>query len=319
MARPTEEVRKDIANTRDELGSTLEEIGDRVAPDKVKERVKDNVSEKVDDVKGRLSPTRVARRGTESVRQGLRTARLKVMGDGDEGDEDYLVTPSALDNHSRRTSSGNGTSAARGKARQLSERAGDAAGTTADQARSAPQAIKRGAQGNPLLAGMVAFGGGFLLASRLRPTDAERQLAEKAMSRLEPVKQQAMETGRSMAEDLKGVAQESMGQVRRRATEAAETVKEDAVSSAGEVKGEARSSAQQVKGEAKGSARQVKEEAAGAAGQVQRRTSAASRRVKGEAEDAKASVTAKPARSRRTPRPAGTTGPVRRRVSASPR
>lgn len=296
MARRTEDVKRDIEQTRDELGNTLEAIGDRVAPKKVVGRVKTNVSEKVDDVKYRVNPMRI-------VRDGIRSARGAIVGNGgaDDASDDGFELPSA------RARSGNG----RGPAKQLASRAGDtassaasragnaagslatragdAAGSVSDQARSAPRSLRQRTQENPFVAGLVVFGGGFLLASRIPPTERERQLSGQAKERLEPVKQQALEAGRGVAEELKGVAQESIGEVRQRATGAATQVKDEAMLLA-----------EKVKEDARGSAEQVKEEASAATDDVQGEARAATRRVKSKAEDA-AAVTTGQARARRKP------------------
>jgi hypothetical protein len=59
---------------RDDLGETLEAIGDRVAPQKVMARAKADLADKVDGVKERVSPLRLAGRGAGALRRGVRTA-----------------------------------------------------------------------------------------------------------------------------------------------------------------------------------------------------------------------------------------------------
>ncbi|MGH9152777.1 MAG: DUF3618 domain-containing protein, partial [Acidimicrobiales bacterium] len=290
MAERTDRVRRDIEQKRVELETTLEAIGDRVAPKRAVRRAKWKAEDKVDDVRDRVSPARLARRGTDAVLHRLHDVRLSVMGSDDEGDDDVTYGNGSA----RRRIGGSGrgleeaTPEGRGRASELTRRAGDAAGTVADQARSGPEVMARSAKGNPLAAGMVVFGGAFLIASRLRPTERERSLASRAKERLEPVEHQALETGRTMADEIKGVAQERPGEVRRRATEAAEAVKETATSSAEQVQQEAASSAGQLKDKAASSAGQVKEEAAGAGKRVKRTSRAASQRVKGQAQGAAA-------------------------------
>jgi hypothetical protein len=61
VATDPNEVRRDIEQARNELGQTLEAIGDRVAPKKVVARAKDSVSETVDDVREKVSPSRLLR------------------------------------------------------------------------------------------------------------------------------------------------------------------------------------------------------------------------------------------------------------------
>ena len=239
MARRTEEVRRDIEQTRDELETTLEAIGDKVAPKKAVRRVKWKAQDKVEDVKDRVSPARLARRGTDNVLHRLHDVRLSIMGSDDEGDDEVVQS-----NGSTRTRIGNrtraledGASDARERASDATGRAGEAASSVVEKAKMAPETVARSAKGNPLVAGLLVFGGGYLVASRLRPTDRERTLAERAKVRLEPVKQQALEAGRNMADEIKSVAEGGIGtaavravrsEVRQRAADAAETVKEKA-------------------------------------------------------------------------------------------
>lgn len=239
MASRTEEVQRDIEQTRVELGNTLEAIGDKVAPKKAVRRAKWKAQDKVEDVKDRVSPARLARRGTDNVLHRLHDVRLSIMGSDDEGDDEVTQR-----NGSTRTRIGDrtraleeGASDARERASDATARAGEAASTVVEKAKMAPETVARSAKGNPLVAGLLVFGGGYLVASRLRPTDRERTLAERAKERLEPVKQQALEAGRNMADEIKTVAEGGIGtaavravrsEVRQRAADAAETVKEKA-------------------------------------------------------------------------------------------
>lgn len=308
MARSTDEVRRDIEQTRDELGNTLEAIGDKVAPKKAVRRAKWKAQDKVEDVKDRVSPARLARRGTDNVLHRLHDVRLSIMGSDDEGDEE--VTQS---NGSTRTRTGNrtralqeSTSDARERASDATGRAGEAASTVVEKAKMAPETVARTAKGNPLVAGLVVFGGGYLVASRLRPTDRERTLAERAKERLEPVKQQALEAGRNMADEIKSVAEGGIGaatvravrsEVRQRAADAAETVKEKAT----EVVDKATSSDDET------------DDKPSAAGRGAKRTSrAASTKAKGAA---KATGTTTRRRTAATG-PAGTAATPRRRTTA---
>lgn len=297
MSRRPEDVRRDIEQTRDELGETLEAIGDRVAPKKVVGRVKGNVAEKVEGVRDRVSPARIARRSTDGIRDSVRNAKEAVMGSSESnGSRGRSVGTSS------RRSLGTG-GAARGRAvPPATTDAGEQGGTE-----------QGGGERNPFVIGAVAFGGGLLLGAALKPTDSERKVALRARTRLEPMKQQALETGRSVAEDLKGVAQGGFDEVKQRALEAANQVKEEARSSAGEVKEEARSSGEEIKDEAKASTRQVKGQAAGATRQVKRRAQSAAGQASGDGEGTGTSRT-----RQRRPRATGSaSSTTRRRTSAS--
>jgi uncharacterized protein YjbJ (UPF0337 family) len=99
--------------------------------------------------------------------------------------------------------------------------------------------IQQQTQGNPLAAGLVAFGAGMLLATLFPPTEAEQRAASAVQDRVEPLKDQALEVGREVKDHLQESARESAQQVKETATEATQEVKQQAKSSAEKVKGQA--------------------------------------------------------------------------------
>jgi Protein of unknown function (DUF3618) len=54
VGQDTDELRRDIARTRDELGGTLDAIGDRVSPSRIMERRKNRVRHSVESVRNRV-------------------------------------------------------------------------------------------------------------------------------------------------------------------------------------------------------------------------------------------------------------------------
>jgi hypothetical protein len=96
--------------------------------------------------------------------------------------------------------------------------------------------IQQQTRGNPLAAGLVAFGAGLLLATAFPPTEAEQRAAGALQERVEPLKDQALEAGREMKDHLQESARESAQQVKETATDATQEVKQQAQSSADNVK-----------------------------------------------------------------------------------
>ena len=143
MGQSAEELRYEIADTRAELGQTLDAIGDRVSPGRMIERRKNRFV------------------------VGMRSAKDRIMGTA--SDAGHAVTD---------------------RVQGVGEGIADTAGSAVDTVRSAPEAARQQAQGNPMMAGAVAFGVGFLVAAAFPPSRAEEQLAEQAMDKAEPVKQQ---------------------------------------------------------------------------------------------------------------------------------
>ena len=115
MGQSAEELRYEIADTRAELGQTLDAIGDRVSPGRMIERRKNRFV------------------------VGMRSAKDRIMGTAT--DAGHAVTEGA---------------------QGVGEGIADTAGSAVDTVRSAPQAARQQAQGNPVMAGAVAFGLGFL-------------------------------------------------------------------------------------------------------------------------------------------------------------
>jgi uncharacterized protein YjbJ (UPF0337 family) len=191
------------------------------------ERIRDDLDQTLDALGERVSPRRIAQRRKDAARTRLTRVRTAVMG----------------------SAQGTGSSAA-GQARQAKEGVQQTAGQAVEKVREAPEMIQQQTQGNPLAAGLVAFGAGMLLATLFPPTEAEQRAASAIQERAEPLKDQALEAGREMKDHLQQSAQESAEQVKETAKGAAEEVKQQAQSSAEGVKDQAKSSAESVKEQA---------------------------------------------------------------------
>ncbi len=289
MSRNPEDVRREIDRARNDLGVTLEAIGDRVSPKLVKERAMDKVNERLDAVNDRVNPARIVRRRRARMRASLRNVRESVMGPVDGVD----VSRAA--------------GSVRGGAQRASRRVGEAAGSLASGASSAPDVVRSRAQGNPLLAGLVAFGGGLIAASALPPTDSERQAAERILEELEPLKEQAVGVGKSVAGELQQSAQSRAERVKQRAASGAERVRSDAQQSGQEVKGRGQGAAKKVQKRAQGAAKKVQKRAQGSTKRVQKRAQGSTKRVQKRAAGQPARAQGAPrrqTRGRRTTTPA---------------
>jgi hypothetical protein len=86
-----------------------------------------------------------------------------------------------------------------------------------DTVKEAPQAVTRSAAGNPLAAGLIAFGTGLLVATLIPESDAERA----ASQRIGEHSGQLKEMGRDLASDVQDTAREAAGHVTEAAKEAA--------------------------------------------------------------------------------------------------
>jgi hypothetical protein len=112
----------------------------------------------------------------------------------------------------------------------------DKAGELADSAREAPDKMIDGTRGNPLAAGIIAFGVGLLLGSIAPPTAPEQRAVEALGEKIEPLKDKVMESAHNM-----------QAEVGDSAREAVDVIKDESRAAFDDVKGQARDSAQEVK------------------------------------------------------------------------
>jgi hypothetical protein len=221
VGKEPDQVRADVERTRARLGTDVDALSEKVSPGAVAHR-------RIDDVKG----------AAVSVRD-------KVMGSGHGAHERGSQVAEHVSG---------GMSAA-------GDKVGDAASSARDAARGAPRAARRQTQGNPLAAGVIAFGAGWLAASLLPTSDAEKQAASALQDRadtvVEPVRQAAGDAAAELRDALEP-----------RAREAATEVKDTAQQGAAEVRGTAGDAAQDVRGTAEDAAGTVRDQARSSAGTV---------------------------------------------------
>ena len=182
------------------------------------EDTRQEMSTTIDAIADRTSPGRIIQRRRQRMSDGWRSARERVMG---RAEDTYASTG--------------------GTAHGVADSARDTAGSVVDGARQAPEKVLQQTQGNPIAAGLIAFGGGLLVASLIPPSEAEQRLAGQLVEQAEPLRDELQRAGQEVADDLHSTAQEGAEQVKQRASEAASTVQEDVRSSAGTVQGEASS------------------------------------------------------------------------------
>lgn len=119
----------------------------------------------------------------------------------------------------------------------------DAGQSMAGAPSNAAGSVTSAAQGNPLAAGLIAFGAGWLASSLLPASQKEAQLAGQAVDA-------AKEHGQPVVDQAKSAGQEVGGQLKEKASEAAADLKQSAQESAQHVREEGQSSARTVKDDA---------------------------------------------------------------------
>ena len=134
-----------------------------------------------------------------------------------------------------------------GSAGQAQSASGGAVQSAGDTISSAPRAARRQTQGNPLAAGLIALGAGWLLGSILPASRAERQAADTLKEKAAPLAQEVSDMAKESAQNLQEPAKEAVAQVKSTGADAVETVKSEGADSASRVADTAKEGAQTVK------------------------------------------------------------------------
>ncbi len=208
MSEQPEDLRRDIARTRAEMDQTLAQIEDRVSPSRIKER-------QVDRFRGRWERTRDAVMGSDGPDVGERAGEV-----GDQMSQ---------------------------RADQIGERASEMTDRAGERARQVPERAEEVTRGNPLAAGLIAFGLGALVGSLAPSSAPERQLASGLRDEFEePVKSELQAAGGAVKEDLQEHAQQAVEETKQTARDAADRTTEEARGRAEEVRNEAERAADNV-------------------------------------------------------------------------
>jgi hypothetical protein len=213
-------------------------------PDQIRSEIDQTqreLSADVDALTEKVSPSRIAERRVRRTRTAMTNMKDRIMGSTSDA---YQTAGSGVGD-----SIGARASAARDTV----------AGTTSsaiDTVRSAPDTARRSTQGNPLAAGLIAFGAGWLLSALLPASEPEQRVASQ-------VKDFAAEQGRPVAEQLGQAGQQAAQELKESAQQRAEAVKETAADAASTVTGEAQSAASDVTGQAQQAAGQVRDRGRG--------------------------------------------------------
>jgi len=206
MGESAAELRRDIENTRADLGMTLDAIGDRVSPSRIVERRRNRMVYKVRDFKDRIMGS------AEHVVDRGRDAGQSMAGTG-----------------------------------------GNAISSMQETLSDTPDMVRQKTAGSPLVAGAIAFGFGFLVASVLPASDAEIQAEQRLVEKAEPIKQELTEAGKEVADHLKEPARAAVADLKDTAREGAQDVTETAKGAAQETAQHGKEAAQAVKDEARSS------------------------------------------------------------------
>ncbi|WP_028276271.1 DUF3618 domain-containing protein [Arthrobacter sp. I3] len=167
----------------------------------------------VDAVADKVTPSHIVQRQTDRVKENVKDAvfgvKDKVMGAADHTADHVHSTTGSVGSH-------------------VSDAGSAVAG--------APGQLKNRTQGNPLAAGLIAFGAGLLVSSLIPASQKEREAADALKSAAEPLTTELTDAAKQVAEGLKAPAQEAVENVKATAADATDHLKADGQAAVEDVK-----------------------------------------------------------------------------------
>jgi ElaB/YqjD/DUF883 family membrane-anchored ribosome-binding protein len=185
-------------------------------PDEIRRDIEDTRSRLSSDVNAlteTVSPSNVARRQADKVVGVATSVKDRVMGTADD---------------------------LRSTGADAASSVGQAPGAAADKARSKTQ-------GNPLAAGLIALGAGWLVGSMLPASEKEKQAASSLKDHAEPLVDEAKSVAQDTVQELKEPAKQAAQSVKETATQAKDNVAQEGRSTAEDVRSQAQTSADNVR------------------------------------------------------------------------
>lgn len=181
-------------------------------PDEIRndiERTRRELGQDVDALADKVNPAKAMERQTDKVRRAATRMKDRVMG----------------------------------TASDVVDSTQDAVGHAGEAVADAPRKVASATQGNPVAAGLIAFGIGWLLSSLVPASRPERDMADKLEDAAAPLVDQVKDVAMESAENLREPAREAVDAVKGRAAEAVDTVKAEGADAASNVQTEAKHAA----------------------------------------------------------------------------
>ena len=193
------------------------------------QRTQSALGRDVDALAEKVDPSKAMKRQKDRLRDRVRNVSEKVMG-----------TPDYDPRHDQSS----------GALHQASEQLSELKDQAGETVQNIPEKVSSGTRGNPLAAGLIAFGAGWLAATLIPSSRMEQDAAQQAKDRAQP-----------LVDEAKSAAQEAGEHLKPQAQEAAQSVKETASRGAEHVKDEGKGHAQDLKEDSQQAARHVKDTA----------------------------------------------------------
>ena len=222
MSDNPDAIRQDIEETRARLGTNVDAVADKVTPSNIVHRQTDKV--------------------TSTVKDAVTGVKEKIMGAADSAtstvqDKVHSATSTVQDKAS--SGAGHTGNALHSTGDTLHGAKDNVAAKLSDAGTAishAPDQVKAKAQGNPLAAGLIAFGAGMLISSLIPASQKEREAAQQLKTAAEPLATQVTDAAKDMVQDLKEPAQEALENVKATATDGVQNVKAEGQGAVTDVK-----------------------------------------------------------------------------------
>ncbi|MDP9887468.1 DUF3618 domain-containing protein [Pseudarthrobacter enclensis] len=200
MSENPDVIRADIEATRARLGTNVDAVADKV------------------------TPSNIVHRQTDKVRDAMTGVKEKIMGAAD--------TATTTVHNTTSTGAGHTTNAMHSAGDSLHQAQDTVSAKLSDAGQAvsnAPDQVKAKTAGNPLAAGLIAFGAGMLISSLIPASEKEREAADQLKTAAQPLATQVTDAAKT-------VAQDAMENVKATATDAAQNVKTEGQQAATDVK-----------------------------------------------------------------------------------
>jgi len=200
------------------VGTTADELRRDLDQDRA------NLTNDLQAIGDRVSPGRMVDRRKAATRQRFADVRERVMG-------------SAEHMQSRAGST----------AGDMRDTASGAMSSVTGAVREAPERAERMVEGNPLGAGIAAFGLGLVIATLMPETATEQRLVAKVEPKLQDAASQVGSAAQEVVEAVKPAATEAVGELKDEAKQAANQLKEQGRGAVSETTNQAKETAQDMR------------------------------------------------------------------------
>jgi ElaB/YqjD/DUF883 family membrane-anchored ribosome-binding protein len=207
------------------------------------ERTQRGLSADVNALTEKVTPSRIVHRRVNRVRGSLTNLKDTIMGTASDTTDRVGSTASSVADTASSTAS------------TVADTVSSAASSAGEWVGDAPRAIRRQTQGNPLAAGLIAFGLGWT-ASLLPPSKREQEIADQAkdlaQEHLQPV---VGDVAGQLKDNLREPAEQAVESIKSTAQDAGSTVADETRSAAEDLKDHAQHATERVKEQANSSSR----------------------------------------------------------------